>query len=65
MPKHNAALDEPILIVKLQRGLAERQRLPLDHVLRVLEEVRQMVADAGRDIHRNMGLEHQTVEFGL
>jgi hypothetical protein len=24
-----------------------------------------MVADAGRDIHRNMGLEHQTVEFGL
>lgn len=65
MPKHIKALDEAVLIVKLQKGLAERQRLPLDHVLRVLEEVRQMVADAGREVQRDMGLETPNADFGL
>ena len=51
MPKGNKIinkLDAPVLIVTLQKGLADRQMLPLDHVIRVLEEVRQMVLDAGR-----------------
>ncbi|HEX4311782.1 MAG TPA: hypothetical protein VHZ25_17255 [Acidobacteriaceae bacterium] len=65
MPKRNEASDEAVLIVKLQKGLAERQRLPLDHVLRVLDEVRQMVADAGRQVQRDMGMERPTAEFGL
>jgi hypothetical protein len=65
MRKRAEINEDPIFIVKLQKGLADRQRLPLDHVIRVLEEVRQMVADAGRDIQRDMGIDHPTAEFGL
>ena len=65
MPRHSLAHEDPIFVVKLQKGLAERQRLPLEHVIRVLEEVRQMVADAGRDIQRSMGIDRPTGEFGL
>jgi hypothetical protein len=57
-------LDAPVLIVKLQKGLADRQMLPLEHVIRVLEEVRQMVLDAGRQIERETGIEKDT-GFGL
>jgi hypothetical protein len=57
-------LDAPVLIVKLQKGLAERQMLPVDHVIRVLEEVRQMILDAGREIQKQSGIE-RTGDFGL
>lgn len=65
MSKGAPVNEDPVLIVKLQKGLADRQRLPLDHVIRVLEEVRQMVADAGREIQRDMGIDKATAEFGL
>jgi hypothetical protein len=58
-------LDTPVLIVKLQKGLADRQMLPLDHVIRVLEEVRQMIIDAGREVQTALGMEKATREFGL
>lgn len=56
---------EPILTVKLRKGLADRNRLPLAHVLSVLEEFRQMVADAGRKIQKEQGSADQTGNFGL
>jgi hypothetical protein len=65
MRRRSMTSEDPIFVVKLQKGLAERQRLPLEHVIRVLEEVRQMVTDAGRDIQRNMGMDRPTGEFGL
>jgi hypothetical protein len=65
VPKNAVKIDDPVFVVKLQKGLADRQRLPLDHVIRVLEEVRQMVADAGREIQRDMGIDRATAEFGL
>ncbi len=68
MPKGNKTinkLDAPVLIVTIQKGLADRQMLPLDHVIRVLEEVRQMVLDAGREIERDRGVERGPIEFGL
>jgi hypothetical protein len=67
MPKKSRKneFDAPVIRVKLQKGLADRQMLPLDHVLRVLEEVRQMVLDAGKEIQRGAGMEHPTAEFGL
>ena len=58
-------LDSPTFIVKLEKGLADRMRLPIDHVLRVLEEVRQMIADAGREIQTDMGMDKPTADFGL
>lgn len=56
--------NDPIIIVKLQEGLADRHRLPLNHVISVLEEVRSMVTEAGREIQRERGLEKPT-DFGL
>lgn len=56
---------DPILTVKLSGGLADRNRLPLAHVLRVLDEVREMMVDVGRDIQRQHGFSKPTGDFGL
>jgi len=56
---------DPILTIKLSGGLADRNRLPLAHVLRVLEEVREMMVDVGKDIQRQHGFSKPTGDFGL
>jgi len=60
-----ADTEEAIFTIKLRKGLADRNRLPLAHVLSVLEEFRQMVAEAGRRIQRERGSADQTGNFGL
>ena len=57
--------EDAIVTVKLQEGLADRKRLPLADVLGVLEEFRQMVAEAGRRIQRERGVPNATGDFGL
>lgn len=57
-------LADPVIIVRLQEGLADRHRLPLSHVISVLDEVRQMVTEVGREIQSEKGVEGQ-VDFGL
>ena len=57
--------DDPVFIVKLQKGLADRNRLPLEDVLTVLGEVRQMLSDAGRAVRQRQGLADSDVDFGL
>jgi len=54
-----------ILVVKFDRGLARRNRLPLDHVLNALREVRIMIEEAGRALQREKGIEKPTGDFGL
>src|ERR1700683_310433 len=63
--KKGITVDSPVLTVQLQQGLANRQRLPLGDVISVLEEVRLMILDIGRDIQRDMGIEKPTADFGL
>jgi hypothetical protein len=65
MPKKDITADSPVFTVQLQKGLADRQRLPLADVITVLEEVRQMIADIGREIQRDLGIEKPTGDFGL
>lgn len=65
MAKKRKSGDDTIITVKLQKGLADRQRLPLAHVLGVLEEFRQMIADVGRKIQRERGVPNPTGDFGL
>lgn len=65
MSKKIPEIDCPVFTIKLQKGLAERQRLPLADVISVLEEVRQMIADVGREIQRDLGIEKPTGDFGL
>ena len=57
--------DDLIITVKLQRGLADRHRLPLADVLSVLEELRQMIAEAGRRIQRERGVPNPSGDFGI
>jgi hypothetical protein len=64
-PKKGITVDSPVLTIQLQKGLANRQRLPLDDVISVLQEVRLMILDIGRDIQRDMGIENPTADFGL
>ncbi len=60
-----AKRSEPILVVKLSKGLADRKRLPLLHVLRVLDEVRQMITDVGRELQWQKGHLQPSGDFGL
>jgi hypothetical protein len=64
-PQKGVTIDSPVLTIQLQQGLANRQRLPLDDVISVLQEVRLMILDIGRDIQRDMGIEKPTADFGL
>ncbi len=57
--------EDTLITVKLQKGLADRKRLPLADVLGVLEEFRQMVAEAGRRIQRERGMANINGDFGL
>jgi hypothetical protein len=54
-----------VFTVQLKQGLADRQRLPLADVLSVLEEVRLMIVDVGREIQRDLGIEKPAADFGL
>jgi len=65
VPKKIPTIDSPVFTIKLQKGLADRHRLPFADVITVLEEVRQMIADMGRDIEHDLGLEKPIGEFGL
>jgi hypothetical protein len=66
MAKHDETeLSTPILVIRLERGLADRRRLPLAHVMTVLEEVRQIITEAGRRIQTERGIERASADFGL
>lgn len=52
-------------VVKFDRGLANRHRLPLDHVLNTLRELRSMIEEVGRELQREKGIEKPSGDFGL
>jgi hypothetical protein len=60
--KHSS---DPVITVKLRKGLADRNRLPLAHFLNVLDEFRQMMVSVGKRIQRERGSDAPTGDFGL
>jgi hypothetical protein len=56
---------EPVITVKLRKGLADRNRLSLVHFLTVLDEFRQMMVSVGKRIQRERGSIAPTGDFGL
>ncbi len=54
-----------VLMVRFKDGLATRNRLPLEHVIRVLTELKQMIETTGRDAMKRRGLDDATPDFGL
>jgi hypothetical protein len=57
--------SDPIITIKLRKGLADRNRLPLGDFLTVLEEFRQMVVGVGKKIQRERGAAFPDGDFGL
>ena len=60
-----AKSDETLFTVRLEKGLAERKRLPLAHVLNVLDELRQLIVEIGKDAQFLRGAKKPTGDFGL
>ena len=55
----------PIFSVRFTEGLATRNRLPLDHVIRVLNEIKGLMEEVGKRVQRERGVEEPTGDFGL
>jgi hypothetical protein len=59
------ANQDPIIRVRLKKGLADRHRVPLADVLSVLDELRLMIAEVGRKIQKARGMANPNGDFGL
>jgi hypothetical protein len=59
-----AKQSDPVFTIKLQKGLADRHRLPVGQVVSVLSEMRQMIEDVGRQIQKDKGIDGP-MDFGL
>ena len=63
--KKSVASPHPIFHIRFTEGLATRNRLPLDHVIRVLTEIKGMLESVGKQIQRQRGVENPSGDFGL
>src|SRR5439155_11952616 len=61
----DTAVDEPLFEVVLSGGMAERHRLPLDHVIRVLQRIHEAIREIGKVVQRENGIEVPTGDFGI
>jgi len=62
MPKTN---DAAVFTIVFAKGLATRNRLPLDHVISTLRELDLMIRDVGKRIQRDKGIENPNADFGI
>jgi hypothetical protein len=71
MPKQKRMRDysidatEPLFYVRLSGGLAERNRLPLAHVISVLQRLQEAIREIGKVVQRENGIEVPTGDFGI
>jgi hypothetical protein len=54
-----------VFSIIFKKGLAETNRLPLNHVIETLQEIDRMIRDVGREIQRNAGVENPDGDFGI
>jgi hypothetical protein len=59
------ATDEPLFYVSLSGGLADRNRLPLSHVISVLQRIQEAIKEMGKIVQRENGVEVPTGDFGI
>ncbi len=57
--------DTAVFTLTFSGGLADRNRLPFDQVLKTLQEFQEMVREVGKRIQREGGLEEADGDFGL
>jgi len=63
--RSRSRVTKAVFTVRFTEGLADRHRLPLEHVIRVLTELKGMIEEAGRRLQREHGAERVTGNFGL
>jgi len=54
-----------IFSIIFKKGLAEKNRLPLDHVITTLQQIQNMIREVGRQIQRDAGVEAPDGDFGI
>lgn len=62
MAKHP---DSALFTIIFRKGLAERNRLPIEHVIRTLQELDELIKEVGRQVQRERGIENPTGDFGV
>src|SRR5439155_26532129 len=60
-----ATNQQVIFSIIFKKGLAERNRLPLDHVITTLQHIQNMIREVGRQIQRDAGVENADGDFGI
>lgn len=63
--KAKTIIPHPVFAIRFKDGLATRNRLPLEHVIRVLTEIKNMLEAVGKEVHRGLGVDDPTGDFGL
>jgi hypothetical protein len=48
-----------------RKGLAERNRLPIEQVIKTLQEFQEMIREVGRQVQRRNGVENADGDFGI
>ena len=64
MPKRKPR-NETIFSIVFKKGMAERNRLPLGHVLATLREIDSMIREVGIKVQRENGVEKPDGDFGV
>ena len=57
--------DSVIFSIVFKKGKAQKNRLPLNHVIATLQQVDQMIREVGRQIQRDAGVENPDGDFGI
>jgi hypothetical protein len=57
--------DAAIFTIIFRKGLADRRRLPLSHVIRTLQEVDELIREVGKQVQKERGIKEPTGDFGI
>lgn len=60
-----ATTPQVVFSIVFKKGLAERNRLPLEHVITTLQHIQNMIREVGRQIQRDAGVEDADGDFGI
>jgi hypothetical protein len=64
-PEQTALDDAASLELVFQKGMADSHRLPIDQVIRTLQEFQELVREVGRRVQTKNGVENPDGDFGL
>lgn len=57
--------DSTTFTLVFKKGLAERNRLPIEQVIKTLQEFQEMVREVGKQVQRRNGVERPDGDFGI